>query len=190
MLLNLINKKIILGSQSPRRKELLQNIGVEFTTQKVDFDESYPSDLKLKKVTQFLVNKKLQCFDLKKNEILIVSDTIVVSKNKILEKPNNEHQAKEMLSRLSNSKHLVYTSVGIKSTEKEVIFTDVTKVYFNEILPLEIEHYVSNFKPFDKAGSYGIQDWLGICKISKIKGSFYTVMGLPTHLVYQYLLKF
>ncbi len=127
---------------------------------------------------------------MKTNEILIVSDTIVVSKNKILEKPNDEHQAKKMLTQLSNSKHLVYTSVGIKSLEKKLIFTDVTKVYFDEIFPSEIEHYISNFKPLDKAGSYGIQDWVGICKISKIKGSFYTVMGFPTHLVYQHLLKF
>lgn len=190
MLNNLKDKKIILGSQSPRRKELLKSIGVEFTSQKVDFDESYPLDLKPKKVTEFLVNKKLKCFDLQQNEILIVSDTIVVSKNKILEKPKDTLDAEKMLSHLSNSKHLVYTSVGIKSTEKELIFTDKTKVYFNEISSSEIEYYLSSFKPFDKAGSYGIQDWLGICKISKIKGSFYTVMGLPTNLVYQNLLNF
>jgi septum formation protein len=122
-----------------------------------------------------------------KNEILLTSDTIVTFEGKVLGKPKNREEAVEMLQHLSGKTHQVYTAVSFKTNEKIITKTDVADVEFSEITDQEINFYIENYHPFDKAGSYGIQEWLGMAKISKINGSFYTIMGLPTHLVYETL---
>jgi len=184
---NLKNKSIILGSKSPRRNELLKSLGIDFKVQTYDFDESYDQDLAIDKITDYLVRKKASNFELKSNEILIVCDTLVVNNNQILEKPKNKDEAFNMLNELSGNSHLVYTSLGIKSLNNEIYKTDSAKVFFNELSSDEINFYVDNFLPFDKAGSYGIQEWIGFAKIAKIEGSFFTIMGLPTAILYEEL---
>lgn len=181
-------KKIILASQSPRRKELLSSLGVEFTTQSLNIDESYPSQLKGAEITEYLVKKKSEFFrKLSENEVLITADTIVWHKDKALEKPKNEQEAFNMLRELSGENHQVFTSVGFTTKTNFQVFTDKAEVSFLPISEEEIQYYIRQFNPMDKAGSYGIQEWIGLAKINKIEGSYFTIMGFPTHLVYQYL---
>lgn len=183
-----MKKKIYLGSQSPRRKELLASLGYEFEVVSIDCDEIFPKDILAKDVAGFLSALKAKAFrDLEENEILITADTIVAIDNQILGKPKNEMEAQEMLRLLSGKIHQVYTAISIKTDEKLITETDVAEV---ELLPLdetEIDHYIKQFKPMDKAGAYGIQEWLGMAKISKINGNFYTIMGLPTAILYHIL---
>jgi len=180
--------KILLASQSPRRKELLSQLGYEFETVSIDCDENFPEEMPAEKVAGYLSELKSSSFrNLEKNEILITADTVVANEGNILGKPFNEEEAKKMLASLSGKKHQVYTSITIKTSEKSITKTDVANVYFDAITNYESEFYLKKFAPFDKAGSYGIQDWIGMAKVSKIEGSFYTIMGLPTHLVYSIL---
>ena len=186
-----INKmKILLASKSPRRKELLESLGYTFDVISIDCDESFPSDLPVDEIAGYLSEKKSNAFrTLQNGEVLITADTIVALENEILGKPKDADDAKEMLKKLSGKTHQVYTGITIKTSENQITETDVADVSFSELSDSEIEYYIKNFKPFDKAGSYGIQEWLGMSKITEIKGSFYTIMGLPTHLIYEILKK-
>lgn len=183
-----INYKIILASQSPRRQELLKKLGYDFEIVKLNIDESYPENLKKQGITEYLAHQKSVHFGkVQKNTIVITADTIVWMDGKPLEKPNNNKEAIKMLKKLSGNSHKVYTSVGFSTNKKFKCFTDCSKVYFNEIDDYEIDFYVNNYEVLDKAGAYGIQDWIGLTKIKKIKGSYFTIMGFPTHIIYNYL---
>ena len=180
--------KILLGSNSPRRKELLQSLGFDFEVVSIDCDEVFPENLPVENIAGYLSELKADAYqNLQKDEVLLTSDTIVTFEGKVLGKPKNMEEAVEMLQHLSGKTHQVYTAVSFKTNEKIITKTDVADVEFSEITDQEINFYIENYHPFDKAGSYGIQEWLGMAKISKINGSFYTIMGLPTHLVYETL---
>ena len=180
---------LLLASNSPRRKELLTQLGYQFDIVKIDVDESYPSDLKPDEIAEYVSAKKAKAFDVNENELLLTSDTIVALDQKILLKPKDENEAFEMIKSLSGKVHQVYTAFTIKSVDSEISKTSKTDVEFSEISDEEINFYIKNYKPFDKAGSYGIQEWLGMAKIKNISGSFYSVMGLPVDLVYEELKK-
>ena len=188
----MITKKIILGSKSPRRQELLAGIGIEFTIRTKDTDESYPDDLNPLDVPIYIAKKKAIALieDLSSDEIIICADTVVIVDKTILGKPSNEIEAKEMLQLLSGKTHLVTTGVVIASTLKTNTFSSTTEVTFKDLSAEEINYYVSNYKPFDKAGSYGIQEWIGFIGVTTIKGSYFNVVGLPIHEVYQHLTNF
>lgn len=181
--------KLLLASQSPRRKELLSQLGYQFETVSIDVDESYPAALLPENIAEYVSNKKAAAFDVDPDEILLTSDTIVALDQKILLKPKNEDDAFEMLKELSGKTHQVYTAFTIKTKDSAISKTSKTDVEFSEISDEEIKFYIQNFKPFDKAGSYGIQEWLGMAKIKSISGSFYSVMGFPVDLVYEELKK-
>lgn len=180
---------LLLASNSPRRKELLTQLGYQFDIVKIDVDESYPSDLKPDEIAEYVSAKKAKAFDVNENELLLTSDTIVALDQKILLKPKDENEAFEMIKSLSGKVHQVYTAFTIKTVDSEISKTSKTDVEFSEISDEEINFYIKNYKPFDKAGSYGIQEWLGMTKIKNISGSFYSVMGLPVDLVYEELKK-
>jgi septum formation protein len=188
--LNLKGIKLILGSQSPRRKELLSSLDLDFKVITKNVDETYPNGLSNKEIAEYLAKLKSSVFQPKEDEIVITSDTIVCLGNSVLRKPKNSAQAAEMLGNLSGNSHEVITGVCIKSEDKEITFSDTTIVNFKILSDNEIEYYINNYKPFDKAGSYGIQEWIGQIGITKVEGSYFTVMGLPTHQVYKELLKF
>ena len=180
--------KILLGSNSPRGKELLQNLGFDFEVVSINCDEIFPDNLEVKNIASYLSELKANAYrNLEKNEILLTADTVVTFEGKVLGKPKNREEAIEMLSHLSGKTHQVYTGISFKTLEKIITKTDVADVEFSKITDEEIAFYIKNYQPFDKAGSYGIQEWLGMAKISRINGSFYTIMGLPTHLVYETL---
>ena len=180
---------LLLASNSPRRKELLTQLGYQFDIVKIDVDESYPSVLKPHEIAEYVSAKKAKAFDLNENEILLTSDTIVALDQKILLKPKDENEAFEMIKSLSGKVHQVYTAFTLKTVDSEISKTSKTDVEFSEISDEEIKFYIKTYKPFDKAGSYGIQEWLGMTKIKNISGSFYSVMGLPVDLVYEELKK-
>ena len=180
---------LLLASNSPRRKELLTQLGYQFDIVKIDVDESYPSDLKPHEIAEYVSAKKAKAFDLNENEILLTSDTIVALDQKILLKPKDENEAFEMIKSLSGKVHQVYTAFTLKTVDSEISKTSKTDVEFSEISDEEVKFYIKTYKPFDKAGSYGIQEWLGMTKIKNISGSFYSVMGLPVDLVYEELKK-
>ncbi len=185
------SKKLVLASGSPRRQQFLRDLGLDFEIRLIEIEEIYPDDLKAEEITNYLASLKASAFTtLEPNEILVTSDTIVWHNEVALGKPNDYEHAFEMLSTLSNSTHNVITSVSLKSTENELLFHDVTRVTFSELDPDQINFYLENFKPFDKAGSYGIQDWIGLIGISKIEGSYTNVVGLPTEKFYTNLSKF
>ena len=180
---------LLLASNSPRRKELLTQLGYQFDIVKIDVDESYPSDLKPHEIAEYVSAKKAKAFDVNENEILLTSDTIVALDQKILLKPKDENEAFEMIKSLSGKVHQVYTAFTLKTVDSEISKTSKTDVEFSEISDEEIKFYIKTYKPFDKAGSYGIQEWIGMAKIKNISGSFYSVMGLPVDLVYEELKK-
>ncbi|HEY9083249.1 MAG TPA: Maf family nucleotide pyrophosphatase [Vicingaceae bacterium] len=183
---------IILASKSPRRQQLLKDIGVDFEIRLKEVDEVYPSELKGKEVALFLSELKAKAFrnDLQTNEILLTSDTIVCLGEKILGKPTNKQHAIAMLGELSDKKHEVITAVTLTSVSKQHSFAVSTEVYFKPLTIEEITYYIDNYKPYDKAGSYGIQEWIGYIGIEKIVGSYFNVMGLPVKEVYEELIKF
>lgn len=183
--------KIILGSQSPRRKQLLEKLDLDFEVQSLDVDEVYSPSLQREEITHYLCAQKKSAYKKwQENHILITSDTIVWHKNKAFGKPSNASEAMMMLDQLSGQTHEVITSVGVFSLAKKVIFSDVTKVSFKKLSQEEIEYYVTTYKPFDKAGAYGIQEWIGAIGIEQILGSYYNVMGLPIHRLYEVLKEF
>jgi septum formation protein len=191
---SLLNFKynIILGSASPRRQQLLKDAGFDFKVISINADESFSPTLLAEQIPLYLSEKKASFYPdkLKEDEILITADTIVWVDNIVLNKPTNEFEAIQMLQLLSGKMHQVYTGVCITSTQKKVSFYDETKVYFKNLTEKEIVYYITNYKPFDKAGSYGAQDWLGLIAIEKIEGSYFNVMGLPIHKLYANLNQF
>ena len=184
--------QLILGSNSPRRHELLTSLGFKFLNKPIHADESFPIDLIAEEIPLYLAEKKADAYDeeLKDTDILITADTIVWCDGKVFNKPANFVEGKAMLEALSGKMHEVFTGVCLKSGNKQTTFYDVSKVYFKKLKPEEIEYYLMNFSPYDKAGSYGVQDWLGYIGIDKIEGSFYNVMGLPVKELYEELVKF
>lgn len=180
--------KILLASQSPRRKELLSGLGFEFEVVKIDCEEIVPEDIAVEASAAYLSELKSNAFrQLEEDEVLLTADTVVAVDNQFLGKPENKEDARKMLKLLSGKTHQVYTGITIKTSDKTITKTDVADVEFDVITDDEADYYINQCKPFDKAGSYGIQEWLGMAKIKNIKGSFYTIMGLPTHLVYKIL---
>jgi septum formation protein len=185
--------KLILGSASPRRQELLKSLGFEFLNKPIKADESiWPKDLKAQEIPIFLAELKADAYEnvLKENELLITADTVVWCDGKVFNKPENFAAGKKMLEELSGKMHEVFTAVCLKSANKQTTFYDVSKVYFKKLKPDEIEYYLTNFSPYDKAGGYGVQDWIGYIGIDKIEGSFYNIMGLPVKELYEELVKF
>ena len=183
--------KLLLGSNSPRRKELLENLGYEFRVVKINCEEIYPDDLEIEKIANFLSELKSKAYpNLEKEEVLITADTIVALKNEILGKPKNKKEAIEMLQKLSGKTHQVYTGITVRNWKKSISKTDCSSVEIDYLTEEEINFYIENFKPFDKAGSYGIQEWFGMAKVKNISGSFYSIMGLPTHLIFSLLKDF
>jgi len=180
---------IILGSASPRRKELLSNIGLKFSIQTTDKKEDSPTNLKEHKIAEFLAKQKTHFLseNLSKTDLLITADTIVLFKGELLNKPKNKEEAFNTLSKLSGNTHKVITGVCIKHHQKEITFSEITLVTFNKLTKKEINFYINNLNPFDKAGAYGIQDWIGRIGIKSIEGSYSNVVGLPTAEVYQQL---
>lgn len=191
MLSNLDKYQIILASKSPRRKELLNSLGLTFSvkTQEGE-DEVYPNNLQKAEIVEFLAKQKSNAFEINENELIISADTIVCIENKVLGKPTDEKEAKEMLKLISGKTHQVFTGVYVRSKEKQTIFSVASDVTFSPLSEQEIEFYIKNFRPFDKAGAYGIQEWIGFIGIQSISGSYWNVMGLPLQRLYQELKKF
>ncbi|MGI6048442.1 MAG: Maf-like protein [Petrimonas sp.] len=188
--MHITNYKIILASNSPRRKELLSGLDIGYEIRTLpDIDEEYPNDIPLEKVAEFLARKKTAAYlpVLNDNELLITADTIVFLNNKIYGKPVNNADAEQMLRDLSGQIHLVITGVCLTSTKKQVVFSDTTKVTFSDLSDEEIEYYVEKYQPIDKAGAYGVQEWIGYVAVKHIEGSYFNVMGLPIHRVYEEL---
>jgi septum formation protein len=184
--------KIVLASGSPRRQQFFKDLGLDFEIRLREIDEIYPNHLKADEITDYLAELKGNAFEgnLNDAEILITSDTIVWHNNEALGKPKNAEDAFEMLKRLSNETHQVITSVSFKTNDKVTTFHDYTEVTFTALTDEMIQYYIENFKPFDKAGSYGIQDWIGLVGVKSMNGSYTNVMGLPTHLVFDYFKNF
>lgn len=181
--------KIILASGSPRRQQFFKEFDLEFEIRLKEVDEIYPKHLKAQEITNYLAELKSKAFDgeLLENELLITSDTIVWLNDQALGKPKDYNDAFNILKSLSNETHQVITSVCFKTIHKTETIHDITKVTFNELSDGAIRYYLDNYKPFDKAGAYGIQEWIGLIGITKIEGSYTNVVGLPTEKVYQYL---
>lgn len=188
-MINKINKKykIILASKSPRRQELLHDLGLKFTVQTRPTDESYPAGLQNRQIAEHIAYKKAEKFTPGENQLIITADTIVCYKNNVLGKPANRSEAVQMISNLSGNAHEVISGVCLKSKEFLITFHSETRVVFNDLTAEEIKFYVDRFKPFDKAGAYGIQEWIGMVAVKHIEGSYFNVIGLPVHQLYQQL---
>lgn len=192
MLHNLDKYHILLGSQSPRRKELLSKMGIKFEIRFIsDPDEKYPDTLKEEAIVQYLARKKADIFFplLTPDNLLITADTIVCFSGEVLEKPADRIDAIKMLKKLSGNEHTVYTGVALTTKEKQICFHSATRVFFADLEEDEIIYYTDTFRPYDKAGAYGIQEWIGYIGVKWIQGCFYNVMGLPTQELYNQLKK-
>ncbi len=181
--------KIILGSQSPRRKELLEGLDIRFEIKVANIDESYPSEMPKEEIAEFIANNKLTAIQkiTPPNQLIICSDTVVVLNNEILEKPKDKGDAENMLAKLSGQTHVVVSAVAMTDGRKQLSFSDETEVTFKTLTEEEIDYYLTHYAPYDKAGSYGVQEWIGMMGISNMNGSYFTVMGLPVHKVYDAL---
>ncbi|PXY47059.1 Maf-like protein [Flavobacterium hydrophilum] len=180
---------LILASGSPRRQQFFKDLDLDFEIRLKDIEEIYPPELKAVEITDFLALLKANAFEgeLKENEILVTSDTIVWHQNKALGKPKNAEDAFEMIKSMSGTTHEVITSVCFKTSSASTLLNDITKVTFNNLSDEAILYYIENYKPYDKAGAYGIQEWFGFMAVAKVEGSYTNVMGLPTAKVYEYL---
>ena len=181
--------KIILASGSPRRQQFFKDFDLDFEVRLKDVAEIYPNHLKAEEITNYLAELKAKAFDgeISDNEVVVTSDTLVWLNDKALGKPKDYNDAFQILKSLSNQTHEVITSVCFKTAKKTETIFEVTKVTFVELSEESIRYYLDHYKPFDKAGAYGIQEWIGLIGISKIEGSYTNVVGLPTEKVYQYL---
>lgn len=180
---------IILASGSPRRQQFFKDLDIDFSIKLKEIEEIYPKELKGAEITDFLADLKSKAFkDLQEKDILITSDTIVWLENKALGKPKDAKDAFNMLKALSGKKHEVITSISIKNYSFQKIINDITTVTFKELSNDEINYYINNYKPFDKAGAYGIQEWIGYIGIENIEGSYFNVVGLPVHKLYKELM--
>lgn len=187
------SKRIILASASPRRKELMEGLGLNFTIDtRNNFQEIVPDGLDVNLVPEYLAKGKSYGFhrELEDDEIIITADTMVMCDGKILGKPSDKENAMQMLKMLQSNTHTVITGVCIRSREKEDSFSVTTKVFFNELSDEELDYYIENYRPYDKAGAYGVQEWIGHIGISRIEGSYFNVMGLPVQRLYTELQKF
>ena len=184
--------EIILASKSPRRKQLLQDLGLKFEVQSMDIPEEFPEGLTSSEIPVFLAELKANAFvpQLKENQLVITADTIVWLDGKVLNKPADYKEGFSMLKDLSGKKHQVLTGVCLISTTKKVSFYVSTDVWFKDLSDAEIHFYLENYRPYDKAGAYGIQEWIGYIGINRIEGSFFNVMGLPVQSLYEHLLAF
>jgi len=187
---HLSNKEIILASKSPRRQTLFKELGLDFKVEVREVEEVYPPELAGREVPVFLAALKSEAFgELADNQLLVTSDTVVVLDGKVIEKPKDAKDAKRMLKQLSGKTHKVFTGVCLRDGQKRSSFSSKTEVEFKELSNKEIQYYVEQFQPFDKAGSYGIQEWLGYIGIKGINGCYYNVMGLPLSKLYKELME-
>ncbi len=188
----LTDKKIILASKSPRRRELLAGLNIPFEVIIHEIDEVFPDGLSMEEIPVYLAKLKALPFDdeLRHDTLVITADTIVWIDGTVLGKPNDYEHAAVMLRQLSGKKHVVVTGVCLTSKEKQVAFSATTDVYFKDLSDSEIDYYLNNYHPYDKAGSYGVQEWIGYIAIERIEGSYFNVMGLPVQRLYEELLKF
>lgn len=184
--------RLILASQSPRRHQLLEGLGFSFDIETRPVEETFPDDLPIQKVAAYLSQKKAAAFSLPdlEDKIIITADTVVILDQTILGKPANETEAADMLTRLSGKNHEVITGVTIRSSSQQHTFSDTTTVGFKKLTRAEINYYISRYQPFDKAGAYGAQEWMGMAAIDSLQGSYFNVMGLPVHKLYAALLSF
>ncbi|MCD0465470.1 Maf-like protein [Flavobacterium sp. ENC] len=180
---------IILASGSPRRQQFFKDLDLDFEIRLKDIEEIYPQELQAVEITDYLAELKANAFEgeLNPNEILVTSDTIVWHQNRALGKPKSATEAFEMIKSMSNTTHEVFTSVCFKTSSASTVINDVTKVTFKDLSDEAILYYIENYKPYDKAGAYGIQEWFGFMAVTKVEGSYTNVMGLPTAKVYEYL---
>ena len=182
---------VILGSQSPRRRELMAGLDIPFSCVTIDADESYPADLKAGDIPMYISRAKARAYvsELQDNDFLITSDTIVWLNGEMLGKPQDEEEAKAMLARLSGQTHEVYTAVCFADKNGELeTWVDCTKVTFNNLSEEDIDYYVSKYRPLDKAGAYGVQEWIGYVGVTRMEGSYFNVMGFPISRVYETLI--
>lgn len=189
---NIREYRVILGSGSPRRKELLAMLDIDFEVRSAgDVDESYPADLPAEEVPLYLAHKKSNAFlsGLRENELVITADTVVISDNNVLGKPADTEEAFRMLKMLSGRKHAVVTGITVATREIQISDTAITEVEFAPLSDETIREYIGRYRPLDKAGAYGIQEWIGAVAVKGINGSFYNVMGLPLHLLTTLLLR-
>ena len=189
---NLNKYQLILASKSPRRQHLLNELGLDFEVHVSDVDEYFPPELGMTAIPEYLAELKANAVlkRVPENSLVIAADTIVWKDEEVLGKPANREEAVKLLKHLSGSQHQVITGVNMQSATQKLSFHAVTEVWFDELTNDEIEYYIDRFKPYDKAGGYGIQEWIGYIGIQKIEGSFFNVMGLPVHKVYQFLKRF
>lgn len=193
MVIDGLNKyRIILASRSPRRQQLLHEMGLRFEVVIREYEESFPANLKGEEIAIYLASAKAKSFinEVSVNEIVITADTIVWCNNEVLGKPADPDDAKRMIRKLSGNTHEVITGVTLLSASRERTFSDITSVRFEKLSEEEISYYVDNFKPFDKAGAYGIQEWIGVAACSRIEGSYFNVVGLPVQKLYSELKEF
>lgn len=188
---SLKGKNLILASESPRRKFFLEELGLDFEVRLKPIEEHFPSELKGHEISDYLAVSKAEPFleDLHPNDVLITADTIVWCNNEALNKPKNKEHARFMLAKLSGVEHEVISSVAITTSFGQEIVTESTRVKFKKLEPLEIDYYIENYMPFDKAGSYGIQEWIGYIGIEWINGSYFNVMGFPVQKFYESIRK-
>ena len=182
--------KIILASNSPRRKELLAGLDLQFEVRVLQgIDESYPQDLPTLKIAEFISKKKADAYvqTMADDELVITADTVVILGDEVMGKPHDEADAKRMLGELSGRTHQVATGVTLSTKDRQVSFSVVTDVTFKQLSADEIDYYVRTYKPFDKAGAYGIQEWIGYIGVTALKGSYFNVMGLPVQRIYEAL---
>jgi septum formation protein len=192
MLENIKNYRLVLASKSPRRKELLSQLGLYFDVETIDTNESFPPTMPVAEVAHYLAVKKAVPFQQRigENDLVITADTIVAIENDILGKPTSYNEAVEMLRKLSGKTHVVFTGVCLTSMHKSTSFTSATQVHFKKLTSREIDYYITHYHPYDKAGAYGIQEWIGYIAVEKIEGSYFNVMGLPVQHLYEELCGF
>ena len=191
--MKITNYKVLLASNSPRREELLRGIDIDFEVKVLpDIDESYPDNIPSEEIAEFVAIKKAKPYaaSLHEDELLLTADTIVLLEDTVLGKPANKKEAKQMLRQLSGKTHRVITGVCLTSTKKQTSFSATSDVEFGKLTDQEIEYYVERYSPMDKAGAYGVQEWIGYVAVKHISGSYYNIMGLPIQRVYRELIKF
>ena len=191
--MKITNYKVLLASNSPRREELLRGIDIDFEVKVLpDIDESYPDNIPSEEIAEFVAIKKAKPYaaSLHEDELLLTADTIVLLEDMVLGKPANKQEAKQMLRQLSGKTHRVITGVCFTSTKKQTSFSATSDVEFGKLTDQEIEYYVERYSPMDKAGAYGVQEWIGYVAVKHINGSYYNIMGLPIQRVYRELIKF
>ncbi len=184
------NINLLLASKSPRRRQLLGDLGLPISFIDIDVDETITENVPAEERAEYLAKRKADAYGndkLASGQVLVTADTVVVMDSQVLGKPKSRQEAQSMLHRLSGKKHVVYTGMCLKTATKSISFTEATSVWFKHLSDSEIEYYIDTYKPFDKAGSYGIQEWIGMIGIEKIEGCFYNVMGLPVARFYEKL---